>query len=330
MLRIGTLELESPVILGPMAGITDLAFRKICREQFTGLMVSEMISAKAMSFNDKKTLQMLQTAPEDPPLSIQLFGSEPEVLGEAAAALTEHPCSAIDFNMGCPAPKIVGNGEGSALMRNPGLAEAIVKAMVKRATKPVTVKFRKGWDPSEVNAVEFAKRMEAAGAAAITVHGRTRDQFYTGRADWEILRAVKQAVGVPVIGNGDIFVYEDALRMVEETGVDGVMAARGVQGNPWLLGQIEAALLGRPVPETPKAEVRVETAIRHFQGLIEEKGEHVGVLEMRKHAAWYLKGIHGAAKLRTMINVEKDPERFIQLLRNAPKHELEALEITNP
>ncbi|SCZ75972.1 tRNA dihydrouridine synthase DusB [Acidaminobacter hydrogenoformans] len=330
MLRIGDLELESPVVLGPMAGITDLAFRKICREQFTGLMVSEMISAKAMSFNDKKTLQMLQTAPEDPPLSIQLFGSEPEVLGEAVAALAEHPCSAIDFNMGCPAPKIVGNGEGSALMRNPGLAEAIVKAMVKHATKPVTVKFRKGWDPSEVNAVEFAKRMEAAGAAAITVHGRTRDQFYTGRADWEILRAVKEAVSVPVIGNGDIFVYEDALRMVEETGVDGVMAARGVQGNPWLLGQIEAALLGRPVPETPKAEERVETAIRHFLGLIEEKGEHVGVLEMRKHAAWYLKGIHGAAKLRTMINVEKDPERVVQLLRNAPKHALEVLEITNP
>lgn len=323
MLRIGALELESPVILGPMAGITDLAFRKICREQFKGLMVSEMISAKAMSFKDKKTLQMLQTAPEDPPLSIQLFGSEPEVLGEAVAALAEHPCSAVDFNMGCPAPKIVGNGEGSALMRNPGLAEAIVKAMVKRATKPITVKFRKGWDASEVNAVEFAKRMEAAGAAAITVHGRTRDQFYTGKADWGILRAVKQAVQVPVIGNGDIFIYEDALRMVKETGVDGVMAARGVQGNPWLLGQMEAALLGRPVPKMPEAEERVETAIRHFLGLIEEKGEHVAVLEMRKHAAWYLKGIHGAAKLRTMINVEKSPERVIELLKSAPKHQVE-------
>jgi tRNA-dihydrouridine synthase B len=318
LLKIGTFELESPVILGPMAGITDLAFRKICREQFKGLMVSEMISAKAMSFKDKKTAQMLVTVPEEMPLSIQLFGSEPEALREAVITLQEHPCSVIDFNMGCPAPKIVGNGEGSALMRDPKLAEAIVRTMVENSSKPITVKFRKGWNTSEINAVEFAKRMEAAGAAAITVHGRTRDQFYTGSADWEIIREVKEAVGVPVIGNGDIFVYEDALRMVSQTGADAVMAARGVQGNPWLLGQIEAALLGRPVPELPSEKARIETAVRHFLGLVEEKGEHVAVLEMRKHAAWYLKGIHGAAKLRTLINVEKDPDRVIQLLRSAP------------
>lgn len=320
VLRIGKFELESPVVLGPMAGITDLAFRKICREQFRGLMVSEMISAKALQLGDKKTQQMLVTAPEDAPLSVQLFGSDPEILAEAAEVLQEHPCALIDFNMGCPAPKIVGNGEGAALMKAPALAEKIVRTMVKHSQKPVTVKFRKGWDSSLVNAVEFARRMEDAGAAAIAIHGRTRDQFYSGKADWEIIRLVKAAVRVPVIGNGDLFEAEDALRMVSQTGVDGVMAARGVQGNPWLLGQMEAALLGRPVPPLPPEEERVETAVRHFIGLIEEKGDHVAVLEMRKHAAWYLKGIHGAAKLRTVLNVEKDPERVIRLLRSAPNH----------
>lgn len=320
VLRIGKFELESPVVLGPMAGITDLAFRKICREQFRGLMVSEMISAKALQLGDKKTQQMLVTAPEDAPLSVQLFGSDPEILAEAAEVLQEHPCALIDFNMGCPAPKIVGNGEGAALMKAPALAEKIVRTMVKHSQKPVTVKFRKGWDSSLVNAVEFARRMEDAGAAAIAIHGRTRDQFYSGKADWEIIRLVKAAVRVPVIGNGDLFEAEDALRMVSQTGVDGVMAARGVQGNPWLLGQMEAALLGRPVPPLPPEEERVETAVRHFIGLIEEKGDHVAVLEMRKHAAWYLKGIHGAAKLRTVLNVEKDPQRVIRLLRSAPNH----------
>lgn len=316
-MKIGQLELVSPVILGPMAGITDIAFRRICREQFSGLMVSEMISAKAMSFNDKKTVQMLMTDPEEPPLCIQLFGSEPEVLGDAVEALASHPCSVIDFNMGCPAPKIVGNGEGSALMKDPELAQRIVQTMVLRSRKPVTVKFRKGWNASQVNAVEFAKRMEAAGAAAITVHGRTRDQFYAGKADWDIIKAVKAAVQMPVIGNGDVFEVEDALRMIDMTGADGVMTARGVQGNPWLLGRVEAALLGKPIPEAPSDEERIETAIRHFKGLMKEKGEHIGVFEMRKHAAWYLKGIHGAAKLRTYLNVEKDPDKVIALLRSA-------------
>lgn len=316
-MKIGQLEFQSPVVLGPMAGVTDLPFRRICREKFSGLMVSEMISAKALSFRDKKTMKMMMTDPSESPLCIQLFGSEPEVLGDAVEYLASHPCEVIDFNMGCPAPKIVGNGEGSALMKDPKLAERIVQHMVLRSKKPVTVKFRKGWDPDRVNAVEFAKRMEAAGAAAITLHGRTRDQFYSGKADWEMIRAVKAAVNITVIGNGDIFEVADALRMVEETGADGVMLARGVQGDPWLLGRVEAALLGLPVPPVPSAEERIDTAIRHFEALQAEKGSHVGVLEMRKHASWYLKGIPGAARLRAQLNAEPDAEAVKRILRSA-------------
>lgn len=316
-MKIGKIELISPVVLAPMAGITDLAFRRLCREQFSGLMVTEMISAKALSFKDKKTLQMLVTEATEAPLCIQLFGSDPEVLGEAVEILADHPCEVIDFNMGCPAPKIVGNGEGAALMKAPESAAKIVALMVRRSKKPVTVKFRKGWDPQNVNAVEFAKRMEAAGAAAISIHGRTRDQYYSGKADWGIIQAVKSAVSITVIGNGDVFGVEDAMRMVRETGVDGVMLARGVQGNPWILGQVEAALLGKNIPPVPSVETRVETAIRHLEALQAEKGAHVGVLEMRKHAAWYLKGIHGAAKLRTLLNVEQDANEVKRLLRSA-------------
>lgn len=315
-MKIGTIQLESPVILGPMAGVTDLSFRLICRSFYKGLMVTEMVSAKAFTFKDQKTHQMMHIETGEHPVAIQMFGSDPACLSALAAFLNDHPTDLIDINMGCPAPKIVKNGEGSALMQTPKLVEQILNEVVKAAQKPVTVKFRKGWDDQSVNALEIARIAEAAGVSAITVHGRTRDQFYSGKADWDIIRQVKEAVKIPVIGNGDVFSLEDAIAMKERTGVDGIMIARGAQGNPWLLRQVERYWETGEVLPLPTPAEKMATALEHFSLMRQHKGDHIALLEMRKHAAWYLKGIPHTTKIKNAINVEKDPEKLVELLES--------------
>ena len=259
-LKIGNVELDSPVALAPMAGVTDLPFRILCREQGCGLMCTEMVSAKALLYKNRNTKPLLETKPEERPVAVQLFGSDPDIMSEMALMLEEGPYDIIDVNMGCPVPKIVNNGEGSALMKNPKLAGEILSAMTRKLKKPVTVKFRKGFNDESVNAVEFAKMAEQSGAAAVAVHGRTREQFYSGKADWDIIRQVKEAVRIPVIGNGDIFTPQDAGRMMEETGCDGVMVARGAKGNPWIFRRIDHYLKTGEVLPKPKPEEVGKTA----------------------------------------------------------------------
>ena len=284
-LVIGSVVLDTPVVLAPMAGVTDLPFRVLCREQGCGLVCTEMVSAKAVHYKNKNSAPLLAVDDRERPVSLQLFGSEPELLGEIAARLEPGPYDIIDFNMGCPVPKVVNNHEGSSLMREPKLAGEILRAMVRAVKKPVTVKIRKGFTEAESNAVEIAKIAEDAGAAAIAVHGRTREQYYSGKADWEIIRQVKEAVSIPVIGNGDIFTAGDAARMLRETGCDGVMAARGARGNPWLFRDIRALLETGQIPERPTvAEVR-EMILRHGKMLADFKGEAMAMREMRKHVA---------------------------------------------
>ena len=301
-LVIGGVTLDTPVILAPMAGVTDLPFRVICAEQGCGMVCTEMVSAKAVFYKNKNTAPLLKTDPRERPVSLQLFGSEPELLGRIAAELEPGPYDILDFNMGCPVPKVVNNGEGSALMKNPKLAGEILRAMVRAVKKPVTVKIRRGFDEGHVNAVELAKIAEDAGVAAIAVHGRTREQYYSGRADWGIIRAVKEAVSIPVIGNGDIFTAEDAVRMFEETGCDGVMAARGAKGNPWLFRDIRAALEGKPVPERPGISEIREMILRHARMEVEFKGENIAMREMRKQVAWYTAGCPHSSSLREAVN----------------------------
>lgn len=313
-IKIGNVELESPVILGPMAGVTDLPFRLICKEYGVGLLVTEMVSTKALHYNDKKSARIMEIREEERPVALQIFGSDPEIMGQVVSRFNDHNHDIIDINMGCPAPKIVNNGDGSALMKTPDLAKAVIEAVVKASTKPVTVKIRKGWDADSVNAVEIASIAEACGAAAVAVHGRTRDQFYTGTADWSIIKDVKDALTIPVIGNGDIFSIEDAIKMKEETNCDALMIARGAQGNPWILKQVSHFLkTGEKLPG-PTAEEKIREALRHFNMLVDYKGEHIGVLEMRKHAAWYLKGIRGGAIVRNEINKATDPDMLRSLL----------------
>lgn len=313
-LNIGGVELPSPVGLAPMAGVTDLPFRILCREQGCGLMCTEMVSAKALLYKNKNTKPLLETVPEEHPLAVQLFGSDPEIMSQMALHLEEGPYDIIDINMGCPVPKIVNNGEGSALMKNPKLAGEIISAMVKKLKKPVTVKFRKGFNDQSVNAVEFAKMAEQSGAAAVTVHGRTREQFYSGKADWDIIRQVKEAVSIPVIGNGDIFTPEDAARMMEETGCDGVMAARGAKGNPWLFHRINHYLeTGEILPQPSLSEIR-DMILRHARLQVEYKGEFIAMREMRKHVAWYTAGCPHSAALRNDINMVETLEGLIELV----------------
>ena len=301
-LKIGNVTLENNLILAPMAGVTDLPFRVICAEQGCGMVCTEMVSAKAVFYKNKNTAPLLKTDPRERPVSLQLFGSEPELLGRIAAELEPEPYDILDFNMGCPVPKVVNNGEGSALMKNPKLAGEILRAMVRAVKKPVTVKIRRGFDEGHVNAVELAKIAEDAGVAAIAVHGRTREQYYSGKADWGIIRAVKEAVSIPVIGNGDIFTAEDAVRMFEETGCDGVMAARGAKGNPWLFRDIRAALEGKPVPERPGITEIREMILRHARMEVEFKGENIAIREMRKQVAWYTAGCPHSSSLREAVN----------------------------
>lgn len=313
-LKIGNVELENNVILAPMAGVTDLPFRVLCREQGCGLVCMEMVSAKAILYKNKNTQELLKVDERERPVSLQLFGSDPKILSEIAASLEDGPYDMFDINMGCPVPKIVKNGEGSALMKNPKLVEEILSAMVKAVKKPVTVKLRKGFDDTCVNAVEIAKIAEACGAAAVAVHGRTREQYYSGKADWDIIRRVKETVKIPVIGNGDIFSPADAKRMVETTGCDGVMVARGAKGNPWIFNQITTYLETGEIPEKPSKEELKAMILRHGRMLTEFKGESIAMREMRKHVAWYTAGYPKSAALRNDINMVDTLDGLAELI----------------
>lgn len=313
-LRIGNVELENNVILAPMAGVTDLPFRMLCKEQGCGLVCTEMVSAKAILYKNKNTRELLEVREEERPVSVQLFGSDPDIVSDMAHQIEDGPYDIIDFNMGCPVPKVAGNGEGSALMKNPKLAEQILSAMVRKVHKPVTVKFRKGFDDNSVNAVEIAKIAEGCGVAAVAVHGRTREQYYSGKADWEIIRQVKEAVKIPVIGNGDIFTPEDAKRMIEETGCDGLMVARGARGNPWLFQRINHYLDTGILLPVPDEEEICRMILRHARLQIELKGELLGMKEMRKHVAWYTAGMPHSAAIRRESNLLETYEELEKLL----------------
>lgn len=314
---IDTVKLANPVVLAPMAGVTDLAYRLLAKEMGCALVCTEMISGKALVFRNERTLDMIRISEEERPVAVQIFGSDPDSMAQAAMLVQDRVRpDIIDINMGCPTQKIVKNGEGAALMRDLPRARDIVASVVAAARVPVTVKIRKGWDAQHVNAVEFAQAMAAAGASAVTVHGRTRDQFYSGSADWDVIRRVKQAVGIPVIGNGDVRSPENAARMLEETGCDAVMIGRAALGNPWIFREVIAFLeTGERVPP-PQCEERVATAIRHLDMLIELVGERVGVLEMRKHAAWYVRGIPGASLARVRINKARTREEMVEALNS--------------
>ena len=313
-LTIGNVTLDNNVILAPMAGGTDLPYRVLCREQGCGLVCMEMVSAKAVLYKNRNTKELLEVDPRERPVSLQLFGSDPEILSKIAGELEEGPYDIFDINMGCPVPKIVKNGEGSALMRNPKLVEEILSAMVRTLKKPVTVKIRKGFDDSSVNAVEIAKIAEGCGVSAIAVHGRTREQYYSGRADWDIIRQVKEAVSIPVIGNGDVFTPEDAKRMVEETGCDGIMVARGAKGNPWIFREIAEYLETGRKPPRPSADELKAMILRHGQMMLEFKGETAGMREMRKHVAWYTAGYPNSAALRNDINTVSTMDELTALI----------------
>ena len=301
-LKIGTVELENPYILAPMAGVTDLPFRLLCKEQGAGLLCMEMVSAKAIQYNNKNTKALLEIHPEELPVSLQLFGSDPDVISEIAKRIEELPFSILDINMGCPVPKIVKNGEGSALMKNPKLVYEIVRKTARAIQKPVTVKIRKGFDDTCINAVEIAKIIEDAGGKAVAVHGRTREQYYSGKADWDIIRQVKEAVSIPVIGNGDVVSGESAIAIQKETGCDGVMIGRGAQGNPWIFSELLEYEQTGKMPQRPSVEAIRKMMLRHAQLQMQYKGEYLGIREMRKHVSWYTSGLPNSAKLRDEIN----------------------------
>ena len=316
-MKIGNIQLKSDVVVAPMAGVTDLPYRLILRQFHSGLVVSEMVSVSALFYKDKKTAQLMQIEEVEKPMALQVFTAEVDKLEAIMEQLNAHNNEILDFNMGCPASKIVNNGEGSALMKTPEKAEQILKLAVKKSTKPVTVKFRKGWDDHSVNAVEFAKMAESAGVSAIAIHGRTREQMYTGKADWEMIRKVKEAVKIPVIGNGDIFTVQDAIAMKTQTGCDGIMIGRGVQGNPWLLKQVEHFFKSGVLLNEPTRAEKLEVSLQHFENLIKYKGLHIAILEMRKHAAWYFKGVIHSAVYKNEVNKATTPEQIRDTLHRA-------------
>ena len=313
-LEIGGVVLENGLVLAPMAGVTDLSYRKLCKEQGCGLVVTEMVSAKAILYKNRNTQELLRIRDEERPAAVQLFGSDAGIMGEIAQVVSEGNCDLIDVNMGCPVPKIVNNGEGSALLKEPKKVEAILTAMVKRSKKPVTVKIRKGLNDASVNAVEIAKIAEGCGVAAVAVHGRTREQFYSGKADWEIIRQVKEAVKIPVIGNGDVTGAKEAKAMLDLTGCDGVMIGRGAKGNPWIFSQILHYLeTGEVLPGPSVLEIK-EMILRHGRLLSEDKGEFTAMREMRKHMAWYTAGLPHSAALRNEINLVETLEEMAGLM----------------
>lgn len=313
-LQIGNVKLENDLILGPMAGVTDLPFRLLCKEHGAGLLCMEMVSAKGIMYNNKNTKFLLTIDERERPVSLQLFGSDPDIISEQAKRIEELPFDILDINMGCPVPKIVNNGDGSALMKNPLLAGEIIEKTARAIQKPVTVKIRKGFDEEHINAVEMAHIAQESGAAAIVVHGRTREQYYSGKADWEIIRKVKEAVHIPVIGNGDVWTPQDAIDMRKQTGCDGVMIGRGAQGNPWIFKQILHYEQTGELLEKPSPQEVTEMILRHAKMQMEFKGEYIGMREIRKHAAWYTAGYKNSAKLRGKINETETYEELKELL----------------
>ncbi len=310
-----SIDFKNKIALGPMAGVTDLPFRLLCKEMGCDLMTTEMISAKGLMYNNHKTEILLLTDETEHPIGVQLFGSDPDIMaGEAEKIARDRDFDFIDINMGCPVPKIVGNGEGSALMKNPALAADIVRAMVKRIDIPVTVKIRAGFDADSINAPEMAKALEDAGASVIAVHARTREQFYSGNADWSVIKAVKDSVSIPVIGNGDITSADDVIRMKEETGCDSVMVARAAKGNPWIFREIKAGLRGDTIPPRPSIEEIIDMMKRHIELMVRLKGEYIGVREMRKHIAWYTEGIKNSARLRRLVCAATGTEELLTLV----------------
>ena len=301
-LTIGNVKLTNNVLLAPMAGITDLPFRLICKEYGCGMVYTEMVSAKGLYYGSQKTEELLRIHPKEHPIGVQIFGSEPEVMGLMAEKISKQDIELIDINMGCPAPKIVKNGQGCALMKDVDRVRKIVRAVVKHSSKPVTVKIRKGWDDSHINAVEVSKAAMEEGAAAITIHGRTREQFYSGNADWDIIKEIKETVDIPVIGNGDVFTPEAAAKMLDYTGCDGVMIARGAQGQPWIFRDIIHYLKTGEILPQPSPLERINIALKQLDLAVEFKGEKLGVIEMRKHISWYLKGMKNANSIKNTIN----------------------------
>lgn len=314
-MNIGNVSLDNRVFLSPMAGVTDLPFRLICKQKGCGMLYTEMINAKALCYNDENTKKMTKIEDEEHPIAIQIFGSEPEYMGRAAEILNSHPNEILDINMGCPAPKVIKNGDGSALMKNPKLAEEVMRAVVENSTKPVTLKIRKGWDDNSVNAVEIAKIAEQAGISAVAIHGRTREQYYSGKADWDIIKEIKDSISIPVIGNGDVFEIEDAINMLEKTNCDAIMIGRGAQGNPWIFNRINHYMQTGEILAKPTAEEKISTAIEHMKLAVAEHGEYVAVREMRKHIGWYIKGLKNSARYRDEINKLTDCESVIMKLK---------------
>lgn len=322
-LQIGNVTLKNNLILAPMAGVTDLPFRLLCKEQGAGLLCMEMVSAKAILYKNKNTEELLTIDPRENPVSLQLFGSDPDIISEIAKQMEDRPFDILDINMGCPVPKVVNNGDGSALMKNPKLAGEIIEKTVRAIKKPVTVKIRKGFDDDHVNAVEMAHIAEESGAAAVAVHGRTREQFYSGKADWDIIRQVKERVSIPVIGNGDLLTAEDVIAMEKQTGCDGFMIARGAEGNPWIFRQILHYFeTGEQLPKPDFSEM-TEMLLRHAKMQLKFKGEYTGIREIRKHAAWYTAGYKNSSRLRGRINEVENYEQLEALFREVQSYNVE-------